>query len=134
MTVVLALVILRLIEVQANDSPPTPFSSPFSVENIYKTFSSALKERLKVVRPLQKRITRKSRQLVYLIVLEVASKQSTHITQCFKKLQMPKYYAEKLLVNIVVITGLLNFEIVYLNGTKKNSKRKRTDGRDAFIR
>ncbi len=50
---------------------------------------------------------------------------------------MPKYYAEKLLVNIVVLMDLLNFEIVYLNGMKKNSKRKRTngrDGRDAFIR
>ncbi len=45
MTVMLALVMIRLNEVQANDSPPTRVSHPFKAENMHKTFSSCLESK-----------------------------------------------------------------------------------------
>ncbi len=64
MTVMLALIILRLIEVQADDSPSTPVSHLFKIEDMYKTFSSCLEAKFEK--------TWRSVHLFFLIVLKVA--------------------------------------------------------------
>ena len=71
----LALIILRLIEVQAHDSPSTPVSHLFKIEDMYKNvkhFLLALKQSLKFVRSWQENKTWRSVHLVFLIVLKVA--------------------------------------------------------------
>jgi glutamate mutase epsilon subunit len=77
MTVMLALVMIRLNEVQANDSPPTRVSHPFKAENMHKTFSSCLESKFedcKTVTRVRKNEKHMSDHIVLLIVLKVASK------------------------------------------------------------
>ena len=92
MTVMLALIILRLIEVQADDSPSTPVSHLFKIEDMNKTFSACLEAKFEICKIMAREQNMEVRSSFLFNSIKSCNKiEHPHDPMCQKATDATKY-------------------------------------------